>query len=190
MIDNEILQRLNAQDWEEIFLELNLCVRMQFRGKSELQKGFEIEDLVCNAIFLIYNGDRKWDYQKDPDIVAFLKFNVLKSLISNYNNAKELSMTTKLSYAGLSEVDTELPDPIGNIPDCNHGIDAEMEAKETYDIMIGALAGDDDAQLVFVELAQEAKPREIAESLGYKIEDVRNIIKRVERKISKVISNK
>jgi DNA-directed RNA polymerase specialized sigma24 family protein len=190
MVDNETLQKLNAQDWEEIILELNWYVRMRFRGDSELKKGFEVEDLVSNAIFLVYTGDRKWDYQKDPDLIVFLKFSVIKSLISNYFNAKELSMTTKLSYAGLSDANEELSDPIGNIPNCNHGIDAEMEAKETYEIMISALANDDDAQLVFEELAQGAKPREIAESLSYKIEDVRNIIKRVERKISKVILNK
>jgi len=190
MIDNEILQKLNAQDWEEIILELNLFVHMQFRGNSELRKGFEVKDLVNDAISLVYTGNRKWDYQKHPDLIKFFKFNVLKSLISNYFQAKELSVITKLSYAGLSDADEELPDLIGNIPDYNHGIDAEMEAKETYDTMIGALADDDDAQLVFEELAQGAKPKEIAESLDYKIEDVRNIIKRIERKVSKVISNK
>jgi SepF-like predicted cell division protein (DUF552 family) len=83
-MEPEIIEALRSQNWEEIAIRLLVYTRGLFswKGISRLPKGYSAEDVVNDAVKLIYSGKRAWNPQKHPDLLIHLKW-VVKSLLSS-----------------------------------------------------------------------------------------------------------
>jgi hypothetical protein len=179
----ETLDQLRSQDWEDIIPKLysHTIYRMKWFGlTSELRlKGHEFKDLAHEAITLVFEGKRKWNLSKNPDLLEYLK-NVINSLIWNLMASKERS---KLSALDISE----------GIPDTllfDEMLEMDIINKDQIDKIEDTLLNNEPMWLVFSSLIEGYKPQEIVEKYDLDIQNVRNIQKKLRRHITNILDLK
>jgi len=191
MIDQETFNKLCTYDWEQIILDLTLYANTKLKflkaAKVKLPLAQEPFDYAKEAIRLVWDGTRHWDYNRHPDLAKFLKYSVIKSLI--YDERVSPSVKTRAKAIVLKDGDGEelsLAD-ITKCPDPNP--DLVLIEQQTLNSIRKAVADNDDETLVLEELLKSCRPGEIAQDLGIPIDDVRNIIKRIRRKAKGAIDD-
>lgn len=182
-MNEDLFQTLKSQKWEEILKKLyaHAIVRARWFGlSSELRvQGKEPKDFVHEAITLLYEGARKWDQGKYPDLLQFLKYTV-NSLIWNASVSKERK--------SLAEVDTnnEMSDALL--------FDNMMEANIIGESLISeieqTLGRDEVMRKVFRWLVSGLTPSDISDQYEMDIVEVRNAQKRLRRHINKIMNLK
>ncbi len=193
MLDQQTFEKLCTNDWEQIILDLTLYAGDKLRMLSiagvELPPAHEPIDYAKEAVRLLFEGQRSWNEEKYPDVAKFLKYSIIKSLIYNDRVSRSVKMRlrAKVHVKGNYEDEEEL-EFSEIIPSDEPPADSVIIEQQTLQSIRLALADDYDAALIFEELIQSKKPREITKDLGITIEDVRNILKRVRRKVTAAIS--
>jgi len=146
-------------------------------------------DYAKEAVGLVFGGERTWDQQKYPDLVKFLKYSVVKSLIYNERTSPSVKkrVKAKVPAKGPQDQDEDL-DLSDIIASKEPSADLVMIEKDTLKNIRYVLRNDDDALLVMEELIKFNKPKEIASDLGITIDETRNILKRIRRKATGAIN--
>jgi RNA polymerase sigma factor (sigma-70 family) len=173
-MDQKILLRLDRHDWEDSIIRLAAYAVSLCRWLPEgLPGGLEPEDLVMEAIGKVYNGVRKWDPEKDPDLNLYL-MSVVKSIL--YNTLK----LAKNRIGSVMFTEEEVPDPAADP-------ETEMYADQLDQYIAMAMRGDPELCLVYKALKDGLKPAEIAGEYALEETRVRNAQKRLNRLATKVI---
>lgn len=178
-MDSKLWRKLNAQNWDELMDKLyaHSISRINWFGlKSEIKtQGKQSKDFAHEAVTLLWEGKRKWDDVKEPDLVQYLK-SVINSLIYNMVKSKERDVFTGWDLTeGIKDsvfVDLMLEKRL-------IGDDFVKKLEKSFD-------ADKEISLVFKSLAAGFKPAEIEEKHGISISSVRNAQKRLRRHIKNV----
>ena len=87
----DILARLNEiseSEWEEIYNGLITFTEKRLARGYRLRRCMEPQDVVHRALRLVFEGRRKWNPARDPDLTKYLA-SVIKSLTSNESKLVE-----------------------------------------------------------------------------------------------------
>jgi DNA-directed RNA polymerase specialized sigma24 family protein len=177
--DPEVIDRLNNQDWEDLYEDLvaYATVRVQElsweRGSEALPEGKQPEDFVEEAIESLYTGRRTWNYEKYPNLKAVLR-GIIDSLISNLVTSAEHRRSQ----------DIEDSDSRGFYEDITSDkSDAEIRAEDIRERMRLAVADDPKLEMVFEAMLEGFEISEI-ENL---IDEDRNRVYQLRRKVKRRI---
>lgn len=186
MIEPELDDALEKQDWDDIILRLTnyVCHRLRMRNNpdADLPLGFQAKDIAFEAIKKVFNRERAWDPVEQPELLIHL-ISISNSIISKLLK-KESNVVSISSVNVGSEDESQI-----EVGETFNFLDA-FYAKETLILMLQSLESDPDATLVFKMLQKGKKPQQIASELGKDIADVRNIVKRIKRKVKFTIENR
>lgn len=184
-MDQETLERLQKQDWPTIILQLKAYAikrvsRLNWRrGREALPEGKQSHDLAMGAITQAFGieGNRKWDYEKHPDLLKYL-MDTVDSLVSNLVRSSEHKSAAKSSVNEFNKYG----DPIHKdivIPDHEHKIDNEILVNEIRE----CTKGEDDLEIIFQCLLEGMKSREIADEYGLSISQVYQLTRKLIRRV-------
>jgi DNA-directed RNA polymerase specialized sigma24 family protein len=193
MLDQQMFEKLCSYDWEKIVLDLTLYASDRLlalkAAKVKLPLAQEPADYAKEAVRLLFDEKRMWHPDKDPDLVKFLKYSVVKSLIYNERTSPAVK---KRAEAKVQSKGNEYNDEELNFSDVISSRDPTADSllieQQTLEKIRFAVRDDDEASLVLEELIKSNKPREIANDLGITIDEVRNILKRIRRKATEAIN--
>jgi DNA-directed RNA polymerase specialized sigma24 family protein len=192
MLDQQTFEKLCKYDWEKIILDLTLyasdrLMALKF-AKVKLPLAQEPSDYAKEAVKLLFDEKRIWNPDTDPDLLNFLKYSVVKSLIYNERTSAAVKkrVEARVQPKGNEDTDEDL-DFSDIVASKDPTVDSILIEQQTLENIRFALRDDDEAMLVFEELIKSNKPREIADDLGITIEEVRNILKRIRRKATGAI---
>ena len=162
------------------------------RPGGDLPGGQEAEDIVYGAIAKLLDGRRVWDPATEPDLDRFLSDVVesdLNHLAMSFENRKvvrESAMTPvwiegEASRPLETSVPSATPEPLDVL--------AQREAREEGDRFVAGLlaACADDPPLqraATLILEGVAKPADIAAKLGVPIDEIYNMRKRLQRRLT------
>lgn len=191
-ISQELFDKLSSQNWEDILPKLThyaafLAKSLNWlRGSADLPKGLQPQDLVHEAITLVYTGKRHWDPDKVPDISVFLK-GVIRSLVSHLVQSPEHTRRQNLELeGGEGEPTTQI-----EIADAKNPDALELSIVRDVGEYLWNHAGDDeDMKLVLLCLDEEMKRGDIANQLDFPLKKVDNILKRIRRATIKYFESK
>jgi DNA-directed RNA polymerase specialized sigma24 family protein len=192
MLGEEQFVKLQGYDWEKIIFELTLYASdrlgMLCAYKVKLPAAEEPSDYAKQAIELLYEGTRVWNETKYPDLLKFLKFSVVKSLITNERKSPAVKKRVGQEIAIKSSSDDEEKLYLSDMVKAAEPLaDLQLIERETLAAIRESLKDDDDALIVLDELVKSSTPAQISKDLGISIEDVRNILKRIRRKLKHFI---
>lgn len=194
MIDQLTFNKLCTYDWGQIILDLTLYAEDKLKilktAKVKLPLTHEPSDYAKEAVRLVFDGTRHWDSSRHPDIVKFLKYSVIKSLIYNERISPGVKKRVENTITVKEDDDDEEEISLTETTESKEPLpDLLLIEQQTLKSIRTALDGDDDACIVLEELLKSKKPAEIAQDLGIKIDDIRSIIKRIRRKAKGAIED-
>lgn len=171
MISNEVLKKLKEQDWDTIVPNLLIHAHNKIKGKN-LAGYFTSGDFISEVYEKVYIGERKWDPEKDPDLLKYLK-SAIDSLIYD---------ATKLKDSKLLQLDLNKHD-VSDSEDLFDKQDDKEINENIYENIIDEIKGDDDLELLFMCITEygKTKPEEIKEELGWEKDKINNVKKRLKR---------
>lgn len=184
MNELERLTGFEGYDWRQIYPVLHVyakhCAAVYFWKKDkDLPKGNEPIDLVQEAITKVITGERRWDPQKEPDLVRYLKMTI-KSLIRNLLASEDYKKTRKFAIVG------DDGDFHEEFEDTGQSFDARIEFDDIWQHVVEITKDDDEIQLVLMYMSDGITTRkELAEALGLPATEIDNISKRIKRKVQK-----
>lgn len=199
MINTDTLNKLQSipeKEWGFIYKELVLYA--DFKLKSF---GFEVrtekdsvdaQSFASLAIERLFDGTRKWDYEKFPDVLIHLKL-IVKSLLSSHFKSSTKSIVTIQKRHQLEQgVETE--NEIITLVDSNLEIldDSPEEIiikNEKWLEIENSFGKNEDGFIVFSDWLDGNSPRDIATAYNFNIKDVYNAIRNGKRYI-KLLYNK
>lgn len=201
MKKDRVLKLLEAADWRYIILRLTRHAIWRFRRyswKSGIPKGCSPEDIANNAIMKVFDGTRNWDPDKYPDLLKHLIWIVnsdIEHLFSSLEHQKTgrmpLQKDNKDTEVDLSEIALEHPHSIMEktlTPE--EELIAEQDKKLQHrliDDIHTAVKGDDDLEFLFLCFEEGIdKPHKIAAELGWNVEKVYNLKKKLLRRALKI----
>jgi len=191
MIDPEILQKLNSQDWESIIPRLvhYALFRVKvarWRGRQNAILDLEAKDFALKAIALVYTGKRKWNPDQVPDILVYLK-GVVHSLV---NHHVQSAGARKRQNPILRSTDDDDPlDPLEGAPAQEDGPLEELERKELEDHLIKWAGTEELLKLVLKCLFEGKKRADIAIELNLPLPIVDNCLRRIRRALNKFLDD-
>jgi DNA-directed RNA polymerase specialized sigma24 family protein len=187
-MEEAIWRILEKIDWEEVTLELidhaDIKVRrLKWKTESneDLPQGKRVEDIAQEAILKTLSGERKWDPERYPDILIFLKL-VVDSFISHLVNSQNHKMIQRFpenengeSLESMFSTDNS-PTP-----------EDEIIAYEMLDKIYEAIDGDTELQSIMdAIMAGYTKSRDIAEVTGFDVNHVYQLRRKLDRRFSKL----
>jgi hypothetical protein len=212
MMNHEPLALLNKADWKRLQLKLleYACFktgRLKWRtGRDTLPKGLSPEDLVIGAIQKTYEGAmgresgpgiRRWNPETAPDLLDFLK-SVVDSDVNHLVSSEEHRLTNYHAQATAEEASDAIDrlvarnsaDPEQALLERERaGTGADDGYADFFNELQAAFAGDPPVQLVLSSYREQSlksdtiKPAAVARDTGMHIEEVRNAIKRLRRRV-------
>ncbi|MDP9077806.1 MAG: hypothetical protein M3O71_10315 [Bacteroidota bacterium] len=172
----ELFEQLNMADWKKILPKLHYYALNKLSRYTFLEEMYELNgqaaQLADEAIRLVWEEQRKWNTAYYPDIYDLLK-GIVDSLISNFIRSKEVMITESLPDGENDNLSGSSEDP-----------EQAYIRKETEAEITAILSDDPKAAQVFDCLKDGLKPREIAIELNWEMQEVYNILKRVQRKLT------
>jgi hypothetical protein len=190
MIDPETFERLKAipeREWGTISKKLTYYAqkkldKFEFKIRSE-KDNVTGEDFAMQAIEKLFEGTRKWDFIRFPDVLIHLK-GIVKSLISSHLKSSVRASVRK----------EKVPDPVGDAEGLGSATNLQDEdnpekiiiTEENWKQIESKFGDDQIGFLIFCEWVDEVPPRNIAANYEITIKDVYNALKRGRRIIQKV----
>ena len=189
MINAQALAHLKAipeEEWVLIYKELVLFATYKLK-----ELGFAIrnepdvmlsEDLAQEAIAKIFEGTRKWDPERFPDISIHLK-QVVRSLIANQAKKSQNAIVTQadVRYAG----DDDERDALEAV---NAEDPATLLVNQQFWRQLEAAFGDKEEEfLIFSEWVDLQPPRQIAQNYNKTREEVYRIVKKGRKIVSLIV---
>lgn len=172
----ELFDQLNKEDWESILPRLHYYALNKLERFPALSELYDVPGLSAQladqAVESLWDETRKWNTEYYDTAYDFLK-GAVDSLISNYTKSKTVANTIAL--------------PDYDQFDLQYGVSSNPEdayiAKEMEEEIAQILRTDADAAQVFECLRDGLKPREVAVELDIDINEIYNILKRLQRKL-------
>ena len=202
-MNKEVIDQLEKADWENIILKLGRhsavrINRLSWRHRM-LPVGLEVEDIVLESIGDTLGEERKWDPNKNPDLLNYLK-SVVDSKISHLLELKEYLVTEPLektineqekNLLDTTEVKTDFEgDSAQMFADPEEALVEKEErehAKNAVELLREKIQGDEELEEIFLCLEEGyTKPSEIAEQLGVDVKEIYNREKRLKRKCNEL----
>jgi len=202
-LNKEVIDQLEKADWENIILKLGRhsavrINRLSWRHRM-LPVGLEVEDIVLESIGDTLGEERKWDPNKNPDLLNYLK-SVVDSKISHLLELKEYLVTEPLektineqekNLLDTTEVKTDFEgDSAQMFADPEEALVEKEErehAKNAVELLREKIQGDEELEEIFLCLEEGyTKPSEIAEQLGVDVKEIYNREKRLKRKCNEL----
>jgi|GEM_PF-2419050 len=202
MIDSQALDKLKSIDdrsWANIYKELVLYSSFKLKKagfviRSE-KDSVDPEHFVTVAIEKTFEGVRKWDFIRFPDITIHLK-GVVKSLISSHFKSSNRSIVNSGQETNVTEFAPAYEDeaaPIENQAD-EIGTDENPELvlinNETLEEIEKAFGDDNDSYIIFCEWLEGSPPRDIAEAFEIPVTEIYNAIKKGKRTTQKLFNKR
>ncbi len=196
-----VIQQLKQQPWEDIILKLDAYALSKARRKywpsgskdgQTLLGGCSPQDIAREAVRRVFEGNRKWNPEKDPNILKYLKGvidSILSSMVESAEN-KEVRVLT--SYEETDPVDAD--NNVGRSPaveagGLHRGFLSPRETaqkNELLDRVLAAVDGDEGLQLLVLCLDEDYGSRaDMAEKLGVSASEVTNMRKKLVRALDK-----
>ncbi|SFP01985.1 DNA-directed RNA polymerase specialized sigma subunit, sigma24 family [Chitinophaga sp. YR627] len=173
-MDESIHNLLKGAKWEELIPKLTAyAVYLCTIPPYSLPGGKQYEDIVMDAIEKVFKGERQWDPLKNLDLSCYLK-SVIKSLLSNEKRSKAAAIMKMIPE------DLQVQHDDNTIE--------ELYCREVDKYIISCLEGDAALLLVYKAIKDGQSPKQISEEYGLDIRNVRNIQKRLSRKLPEVLS--
>lgn len=182
--DPEVLDRLDAQDWDNLYEDLVAYAQTRLnqvswvRGPDALPGGKDAEDFVQEAIRRLYTGQRTWDYETYPNLQGVLK-GIISSMVSNLVTSAEHRRSEDIEKPGSEEDFYEVVR--------SSDADVELEGEEILEIMKAAVDDDPVLSLVFDAMRRDDPIGEIAEVLEVDRNRVYQLRRNVRRRIRKAL---
>lgn len=177
MSDSERLERLKEQDWPGIILRLTAHAaykveRLRWQtGKKDLPRGMQVKDLAMEAIKMAWTGERKWNPEKQPDLLKHLK-SIVDSLVSHLVESAEHTQR-ELPREELEQVFDPPDDKSADALD-------ELIAADVISKVKNRIKGDEDLELVLYCIEEGlSTPRDIAQTLGMPVDRVYKAKKKI-----------
>jgi DNA-directed RNA polymerase specialized sigma24 family protein len=201
-LEREIIKRLEEVDWERIILMLtNYAQRKVDRIRwgyetDTLPKGQTPADIALEAIKDIFDGNRKWNPSRNPDLYTYLT-SIVDSKISHLCEMKEHKVTRSmpitekgkeveefLNKADPTSDHASYLTPVGHNPEAVLLKKEKMKRDEvTVSAFFEAIQGDRELEkLASLIMDGYIKPSEIAEQMNVEVREVYNLQKRFRRK--------
>ncbi|MEJ2744177.1 MAG: hypothetical protein P8123_00570 [bacterium] len=190
--NSKVIEMLDTYKWEEIYprlLDYALNKLWKKKWRWGLTKsppgGSEAHDIVAEAILKIYQGKRKWDPEKVPDLFYFI-CSVIKSDVNHLAESWENRHVLPESSL-LRDDDQNRPTVIARQEDTSQAgpreiLDEKLSEKEVLDFY-DYLQDEPDLQKI-VEAAFDGitKRLELAQTLGISEVEIDNRRKRLKRR--------
>ncbi len=198
-MNNELVEKLKEVDWDRFILELARFASKRIERLSwkhaRIPKGLTADGIALQAIEKVFDEERRWDPQKDPDLMKYLKSTV-NSLISKLYKSKEYQITERFEEGEDGEdliplpADSDSPhsvailgQPIANPEQILLKKEEEQQAKEMTDKFLESLEDDEElGEIVLCLLEDITKPADIAQELGVEVEEIYTRRKRLIRR--------
>lgn len=175
MIDDKIRDLLDSQDWNNIIKKITVFAAYQFKfwkiTDEKNLKGYSPKEIAMEAIEKIYLGEWNWDPEKS-DILNYLKYHVIKGLIINLINSKEVKT------GSLKELD--------NIDIIVNSNEEKFHSENIYELIFDKIKDDIEVQLVFKGLYDLLKRSEICEINNWTLNIYDSALKRLDTRLSKM----
>lgn len=172
-------KHLEAVDWEAVFPRLVNFAAWRLRTLHWAGRcppgATTAEDLAADAIESLWSGRRRWDPAGEPKLEAVLR-GVVHSMASHLAMSSEHAQR----WAGKPEYTGAL------IPRQELAPDEAHELENLKALLVAGLE-DDTEQIVFEYLLDGAPPREVAQYLGVPVSYMYNIVRRIQRRLSKAM---
>jgi len=190
-------------DWEAIGKALTAHAIRQagkylWRSKTphDLAKGFSPEEVAQEAIRRVWDFERRWNPEKNPDLLEYLKSvvdSIIWALLYSDDHLKTRHFPTDDAGKELRDeviAAAQENDPTGELPLTSSSPDPESKfiefeeetaAEMLLDRLYDLTSEDPEIQKIIECKMDGLKPRAMAEELGIPIEDVRNRIRRLNR---------
>jgi len=207
-VDDRTLRHLQEADWDDLIPRLTQYAiyklsYLRFHNNSPLSgisKEEIAQEIVMKSIFQVVNGTRKWDLEKNEDLLNFLK-SVVKSNISHLFSSKEYKQTKRLCKSSVDGYNqhNETKEFIERSEEVNDSIFRDspstpeeiMIEKETCDRLLEIVKGDDELETVILCILEGyTKPKDIAEQMGVEPKVVYNLKKRLRRIYKDILKEK
>jgi hypothetical protein len=182
-------------DWEEIIIQLQAFTRSfvkgkgWFRGKnaSTLLKGQEIDDYVYEAIGRYLANPEKYR-SEDGNLVDYLKWNLIRSLVSNDLVSAE-NRTSSDSLNNMRKAD-ESEDFLyyrdARLPYLSVLFDERVDYNSIINYIQEEVSYDQRVEEVFLGRSEELMRREIIKEFNMSETEYNNAVRRLETILKKV----
>ena len=199
MIDPQTLKQLEAIDersWVLIYKQLLVYATFKLnKGGFEVRTekdSVDAEHFVADAIEKLFDGTRKWDFERFPDVAIHLKL-IIKSLISShFKSSKRSIVNAGGDYDKTNDVqDSEFfanEELLGNDIRTTESPEEILINEENWKKIEIAFGDFKDEYAVFSEWLEGSPPRVIAESFEIPVNDVNNAIKKGKRIVKTLFS--
>lgn len=172
-ISEDLFNLLNDQNWDEIIIKLTayavwLCVM--------IPTDQDPEDIAMGAITKVYEGQRKWNPDDEPDLLRYLK-SVVKSMVNN--DITSANSTRRKQVDDISELQVVHHDHM----------DEELYSRQLNEKILHDMQGDAELCLVYKALKDGYLPGEISAEYGLEIKKVQYAQRRLKRLAIKVIAS-
>jgi DNA-directed RNA polymerase specialized sigma24 family protein len=199
MIDENTIAKIEAIDqrsWGTIYKELvryaNYKLNKAYFEIRTEKDSVDAEYFATLAIEKLITGERRWDFERFPDVTIHL-IGIIKSLISSHFKSSTRSIViagTKIGDNNANEdeegaTDELLDDDIRTI----EGPEEIMITCEKWAAIDTAFGLKRDDHAIFCEWLDGSPPKQIAEGFDIPVTEVNNAIKRGTR-IVKILFNK
>jgi hypothetical protein len=151
-------------------------------------------DIAREAITRLFEGNRDWDPEKDPDVLQYLK-GVVDSLISALVESAEVrEVRVSLLYGETDDSAEVSPQGAPTVVEStflHHAPPSPVlvaQENELQERILTAVAGDDSLELLVLCLAEgHTKRTDIARELGESVDEVTNLKKRLQRVVDREV---
>lgn len=201
--DDEVLERLESQDWNDIIIKLTRyaywrAARYKWRtgNPGQLPGGMTPQDIALNAIEKVWNRTRSWDPGKYPDLLVHLKW-IVDSDTGHLAQSMEHTINQRITNSDDGKAGDPIPDNSSPLIDSlipetpeeqliarEMGEYEEKVKKELYALV----KGDEDLELLLSCLEDGIDKAElVAKEMRWDVTKVYNLKRKLSRKASAII---
>jgi hypothetical protein len=186
----ERLQQIQPKQWRCVYKELVAYAefrlwRAGFQVRSE-KDSVSGEDFANQAVEKIFDGTRKWDFERFPDLLIHLK-GVVKSLI--WSHIKSSGRTPVKKTAAVNQTEF-LEDVEGSLEILDpENPETLYISGENWKALESGFGDDMDGFIIFCEWLDGVPPREIAAKYETNVSTIYNVTKKGKRLLLKILFN-
>lgn len=187
---NGSIHDINDVDWNDIAARLTVYASRLVRSRmwvgikgGEMPAGFCVEDLVQEAIYKVFSGERPWNPQT-TDLRAHL-CGVIRSLVWNLGNRSE---NGNFRLGDSNEKDGSLN--IDDVISISSVAEGQIYFKQFNTLIKEHFKNDVLSCDVIITMMEKGicDPKSISEELNIDIRYVNNTLKKIRRKIREIFS--
>lgn len=188
-LDDETLKRLREADWKVALAKALKRATVEAKILDEIGlPSPSPEELVNEACSRVFDGSRKWDYQRYPDLGTHLAY-IIRSIASHERGQYIRRRATSLSEPDSEklravEMDAVLSPWAPRSANPEQSAILQEQLATMHEQLTELSAEDGEVELVFMCFQDGiTKPREIAEVLEWEVSKVNNALKRIRRRL-------